>query len=378
MGSRHGLVVADFQGVAQSYNSMMEQNQRMHEKLTVLTNIMMTSSEVKKGQQSLENRLDDLLNRVVLVSENGKAECQQMFVKDATASTGGADASSDRSADLNLKEPRERQRSSDSLYFSEVSRSSKLGDLLEVRRQEVIEDRSKHSLSHSVAICCERITCAAFTMACLVMLSLWARHVNHGAFVGTFFITAIAAMTYYAKSCHMGDWVILGQAVPVARYLDWFTTTPLMLYELCHIAHAPASDTIMLIMCDLAMIATGIIAALIPWKPHAKHKMVWFILSCMFYVLMLVTIYVDVSAYAKKQTEEAENLFKQLEVLMISVWSFYPIVVLLGRAQLGIITKPVEDVMLCILDATAKIGMEGFIVATCFSGCLATEGGDGH
>jgi bacteriorhodopsin len=210
------------------------------------------------------------------------------------------------------------------------------------------------------------------------MLSLWARHVNHGAFVGTFFITAIAAMTYYAKSCHMGDWVILGQAVPVARYLDWITTTPLMLYEMCHIAHAPASDTIMLIMCDLAMIATGIIAALIPWNPHAKHKMVWFMLSCMFYVLMLVTIYVDVSAYAKKQTEEAENLFKQLEVLMISVWSCYPAVVLLGRAQLGIITKPVEDVMLCILDATAKIGMEGFIVASCFSGCLAAEGGDGH
>jgi bacteriorhodopsin len=194
--------------------------------------------------------------------------------------------------------------------------------------------------------------------------------VNEEAFVNTFFVTAIAAMTYFAKACHMGDFMFRGQVVPIARYIDWITTTPLMLYEVCHIAHAPASMTIMVIVCDLLMLATGLISAAVPWKPYKAMKTVWFLFSCLFYILMVIVLQMDVAYKASKQVEVAATLFKRLEVLTVAVWSFYPVVVMMGRAHLGLITKPMEDILLCVLDVIAKIGMEGLIVASCFNGCL--------
>jgi bacteriorhodopsin len=128
--------------------------------------------------------------------------------------------------------------------------------------------------------------------------------------------------------------------------------------------------TIMVIVCDLLMLATGLISAAVPWKPYKAMKKVWFLFSCLFYILMVVVLQTDVSYKASKQVEVAATLFKRLEVLTVAVWSFYPVVVMMGRAHLGLITKPMEDILLCVLDVVAKIGMEGLIVASCFNGCL--------
>jgi bacteriorhodopsin len=221
----------------------------------------------------------------------------------------------------------------------------------------------------------EWATCFAFTLAHLVMLVLWARHDgNQDSYVTTLFVTAIAAATYFAKACHMGDFTINGIVVPLPRYIDWITTTPLMLYELCHIAHASFGSTFMVILCDVLMLATGIIEAMIPWRPHKGIKQVWFILSCWFFVLMLLVIHFDVAKKAEKQNEVAANLFKQLEYLTIAVWSLYPIIVGIGRANTGLITKPIEDIALCLMDVVAKIGMEGLIVMSCSQGCLDKAG----
>ena len=65
----------------------------------------------------------------------------------------------------------------------------------------------------------------------------------------------------------------------------------------------------------------------------------------------------------------AADLFQKLEVLTIAVWSLYPIVVGVGRANMGLVTKPVEDIALCFLDVVAKIGREGLVGASCMSGC---------
>jgi sensory rhodopsin len=242
--------------------------------------------------------------------------------------------------------------------------------LIAARRRIKMKQHHGKTLLHKAAWYAECITCGTFSVACLLMLCLWARHVNEESFVNTFFVTAIAAMTYFAKSCHMGDMAIRGNLVPIARYIDWITTTPLMLYELCHIAHATTPMLIMVIMSDLLMIATGIIAALVPWKTHKGVKQYWFGASCSFYIILLVVLHVDVGYKASKQIEVAANLFKQLEMLTITVWSGYPIIVGIGRAHLGLITKPTEDICLCILDVVAKIGMEGLIVASCYSGCI--------
>jgi bacteriorhodopsin len=211
----------------------------------------------------------------------------------------------------------------------------------------------------------------------MLLLALWARHDGNGdAFVSTMFVTAIACATYFAKTCHMGDFVINGTVVPLPRYIDWITTTPLMLFELCHIAHAPAGTTLMVILCDLMMLGTGIIEAMIPWEKYRGIKQVWFAISCWFFVLMVAVLHFDVAPKAAEQSQVAADLFQKLEVLTVAVWSLYPIVVGVGRANMGLVTKPVEDIALCFLDVVAKIGMEGLIVASCMSGCLADS--EGH
>ena len=65
----------------------------------------------------------------------------------------------------------------------------------------------------------------------------------------------------------------------------------------------------------------------------------------------------------REQSVEIQALFGHLQVLTSTVWTFYPVVVLLGRAQCHLISKDTEDAILCILDCIAKLGMEGLIVA---------------
>ena len=65
----------------------------------------------------------------------------------------------------------------------------------------------------------------------------------------------------------------------------------------------------------------------------------------------------------REQSVEIQALFGHLQVLTSTVWTFYPVVVLLGRAQCHLISKNTEDVLLCLLDLTSKLGVEGLIVA---------------
>ena len=50
-------------------------------------------------------------------------------------------------------------------------------------------------------------------------------------------------------------------------------------------------------------------------------------------------------------------------MLTTIAWTFYPVVVLLGRAQCHLISKNTEDVLLSVLDLVSKLGVEGLIVA---------------
>ena len=95
-------------------------------------------------------------------------------------------------------------------------------------------------------------------------------------------------------------------------------------------------------------------------------------------------------------------------MLTSTVWTFYPIVVFLGRAQCHLISKNTEDCLLCLLDMSAKLdsnpnpnpqpepqpepqpqpdprtptraaklGMEGLIIAFAVWGAEGSDGSDG-
>ena len=118
--------------------------------------------------------------------------------------------------------------------------------------------------------------------------------------------------------------------------------------------------------CDLMMLTGGIVSAMIVPKKKVALKYLWFGSSVLFFCLMIAALQVDVAnGTVKKRPPDVQQLFKRLEWLTIISWTGYPIVVLLGRAHAGLISKGMEDALLCMLDCISKIGMEGFVVATC-------------
>lgn len=302
-----------------------------------------------------------------------------------------------------------RQQSISSMDFTDpdtrlsMSQNPKIQELIAaLKLQGVIQQESPHSKSalhsaHEVIVkqrskiqawktpCldhyCEQLcwfTQFAFSVATIVLLVFYATHNHPAAFVNTFFVQSIAAIAYFVKASHAGEVVISGTHIPFVRYVDWITTTPLMLYELCHIAHAESHVIVMVIGCDLITLSLGITSAVIDQEKHLGVKYTLFLVAFAFYIMMVCTLRADVAQplYDRRNGDDhhrflAEDsdiddtiqLFDDLEVLTIVSWSFYPIAVLLGRAHFGLITQSVEDGFICILDIVSKIGMEGLIIA---------------
>lgn len=225
-----------------------------------------------------------------------------------------------------------------------------------------------------------------FTIATIVLLGFYASFEHPAPFVNTFFVQAIASIAYFVKASHAGDLVIANTHIPFVRYVDWITTTPLMLYELCHIAHAESHVIIMVLGCDLITLFLGISSAVMDQEKYFGVKYTLFLIAAGFYILMVCTLMTDVAQPLYDAADEARHddhsyddhyaddhndsniehtveLFDNLEVLTIVSWSFYPVAVLLGRAHFGIITQSVEDGFICILDIISKVGMEGMIIA---------------
>jgi bacteriorhodopsin len=265
-------------------------------------------------------------------------------------------------------------------------------NVLESAHKVIERQRSKVQALHTPCLdyYCEQLcwlTQFAFTISSLVLLILYATHNHPAGFVNTFFVQSIAAVAYFVKASHAGEVVISGTHIPFVRYVDWITTTPLMLYELCHIAHAPVYAIVMIIGCDLMTLSLGITSAVIDQKKHLKVKYTLFLVAVGFYIMMVCTLIMDVSKPLHEGSSHHRllagsddhgddhgdddghdnaaviKLFDDLEVLTIVSWSFYPFAVLLGRAHFGIITQSVEDGFICMLDIISKIGMEGIIIA---------------
>jgi bacteriorhodopsin len=249
----------------------------------------------------------------------------------------------------------------DKLGLTPSAPPSERGSFVQHKSAVSVKDCTSDTIVHIVAW----TTFALFTLGAIVLLVLWSTMpaARTEAFVGTFFVCAIASLCYYAKATHMGDVHLNGTSVPMARYIDWLTTTPLLMYELCHLAHTDFQTTMMLVGCDILMISAGIYSACLDRAKHTKQMAFWFAASCVFYVIMLCIINVRIADAVAEQSDEVQELFSRLQALTSVVWTFYPIVVLLGRAQCYLISQNTEDVALCVLDLVSKLGVEGLIVA---------------
>ena len=219
------------------------------------------------------------------------------------------------------------------------------------------------------------LTQLGFTASTLVLAAFWltADDSDKGSFVTTMLTCAIAAGAYYAKATGYGELPFQGRKVPIVRYLDWVATTPLMLYELCHLGGANSSTTLFILGCDLITLSFGIVSAFLDRKGSSRHMLMWFWAAAFFYVLMMLALHGQVGqGTALEQPEWVQELFFKLTVLTSVTWSCYPVVVFLGRAQCHVITKQMEELLLVFLDIVSKMGMEALIVISHVQGHSAS------
>lgn len=164
-------------------------------------------------------------------------------------------------------------------------------------------------------------------------------------------ITAVAATCYLAMALGLGNVEVAGNTVQVARYVDWFITTPLLLYTLISllVPHLPSNILLLtVIVLDLYMIVTGLLAAVDP----GDARWGWFALSGLALVLLAAVIYGPIYRYAR--TGQSFRFFQVLSLYLVLLWFAYPIVWVLSPVGAGVISFEVENILYLVLDFLAK------------------------
>lgn len=180
----------------------------------------------------------------------------------------------------------------------------------------------------------------------------------------TFTITLVATLAYCAKGIGQGTITVFGKDIAWARYLDWLVTTPLLMVDLCKLAHAPSAVMIMLVCIDIIMITGGIGSAMTTSRPRSVF---WFLISCAFYMLMVILIQSELDKSLVDYDDDVKMLFSIFKMMTLSTWSFYPIVVFVSDQNAfctcGVLNHNQETIALAILDIISKLGVEILLVA---------------
>lgn len=171
-------------------------------------------------------------------------------------------------------------------------------------------------------------------------------------YVITLFVPIIAAASYLAMANGQGIVEVHGRTIYWARYTDWLITTPLLLLDLALLARMRFNLILSLILADVFMIVTGLIAALSP----GNLRYLWWTVSTGAFVAILAILLGQLSIVGRERAPEVAGLFRTLALLTVVLWTAYPIVWLLGTEGFGTLGVDVEVLVFMVLDLSAKVG----------------------
>jgi bacteriorhodopsin len=183
--------------------------------------------------------------------------------------------------------------------------------------------------------------------------------------VTLFFVPVIAASLYTALGMGQGSTVVEGEKVYWVRYITWFTTTPLLLLQLCRLVHARQSVVTSLLVANQFMIGTGLAAEL----SGTPRNWVWYAISSVAFVFILLTLVGDLTREADGLPDDVRALFLRLRNVNVVTWIGYPVVWALGTKGLEVISPATQTAGYVLLDVASKVGF-GLLV---LSGAAALE-----
>jgi bacteriorhodopsin len=183
--------------------------------------------------------------------------------------------------------------------------------------------------------------------------------------VTLFFVPVIAATLYTALGMRQGSTVIDGEKVTWVRYVTWFTTTPLLLLQLCRLVHARQAVVVGLLLSNQFMIATGLAAEL----SRAPRHWVWYAISSVAFAFILATFYGDLTRETRGLPDDVGALFRRLRDVNTVTWLGYPVVWALGTKGFEVVSPAAQTAGYVLLDLASKVGF-GMLV---LSGAGALE-----
>jgi len=146
--------------------------------------------------------------------------------------------------------------------------------------------------------------------------------------------------------------------LPVARYLDWLITTPLLLY-LGLLARPSRRLLGGLIAIDVVVIAGGIAAV----ATVGTASWALFDVSAAAYAALVYGLLVSLPRSASAEADRVRAVFGTLRNITVVLWTLYPVVRLLAPTGFGLVTPAAEMLVFVYLDIVSKVGFVVVAVA---------------
>ncbi len=163
-----------------------------------------------------------------------------------------------------------------------------------------------------------------------------------------------------------GEYVFSGEPFNDAyRYVDWLLTVPLLLVELVLVL-ALTRDKSTPMLTKLVIAATLMIVLGYPGEIATDNmtRAIWGTLSTVPFVYILYVLWVELGKVLKTQPERVQILTRNIRLLLIATWGFYPIAYMGPFFGLGGATgEVIVQVGYTISDVLAKAAFGVMIYA---------------
>lgn len=171
-------------------------------------------------------------------------------------------------------------------------------------------------------------------------------------FIMAISVTVIAATAYLAMAMGMGSITVNGEKFLLVRYIDWLLTTPLLIALLGVLANASRSLIATLVGVDVYMIVAGALGVV---ADTLFTSLVWWGLGVVAYLVFLYLLLGALSDAAEEMPNDVSGIFTTLRNLTVVIWSFYPVLWVLGGNGFGVLPSIAESGGIVALDVLSKV-----------------------
>jgi len=164
-------------------------------------------------------------------------------------------------------------------------------------------------------------------------------------------VPAFAVLAYAAMTFGVGRLTVGGVEAEIARYLDWFVTTAVMVWYVGYVVDVDRRWMLVAATFDGLFIAGGWVATM----TEGTVKWTAFGGACLAFVATMYVLFQVYPRSAGEMTPERERLFLRLRNQSSVIWLVYPVVWLASGTGFGLVSTLGTVMLFTFLDVASKV-----------------------